>query len=63
MSRGSALETLGETMRHVRTAHDVSLTEAALQSGVSKGHLSNVERERYAPGWETDRLLRERLRR
>ncbi|RSN31388.1 hypothetical protein DMC61_14670 [Amycolatopsis sp. WAC 04169] len=52
MSRGSALETLGETMRHLRTAHDVSLTEAAQQAGVSKGHLSNVERGRDTPSWE-----------
>ncbi|MFJ7211525.1 NBR1-Ig-like domain-containing protein [Amycolatopsis sp. NPDC098790] len=51
MSRESALETLGETMRHLRTANDVTLTAAARAAGVSKGHLSNVERGRDTPGW------------
>lgn len=52
MSRGSALETLGETMRHLRAAHGATLTAAATAAGVSKGHLSNVERGRDAPSWE-----------
>lgn len=52
MSRGSALETLGETMRHLRAAHGITLTAAAVAAGVSKGHLSNVERVRDAPSWE-----------
>ncbi|MBE1500109.1 transcriptional regulator with XRE-family HTH domain [Amycolatopsis lexingtonensis] len=52
MSRESALETLGETMRHLRTANGASLTAAALAAGVSKGHLSNVERGRDSPSWD-----------
>ena len=52
MSRRSALETLGETMRHLRTAQGTTLTAAATAAGVSKGHLSNVERGRDAPSWE-----------
>lgn len=52
MSRGSALETLGETMRHLRTAHGATLTAAAVSAGVSKGHLSNVELGRDAPSWD-----------
>ncbi|MET8848486.1 NBR1-Ig-like domain-containing protein [Amycolatopsis sp. NPDC004625] len=52
MSRGSALETLGETMRHLRSAHGATLTAAATAAGISKGHLSNVERGRDAPSWD-----------
>jgi transcriptional regulator with XRE-family HTH domain len=52
VSRESALETLGEVMRHVREVAGVSLTATAQVTGVSKGHLSNVERGRDCPGWE-----------
>lgn len=52
MSRESALETLGETMRHLRIANEVTLTAAAHAAGVSKGHLSNVERGRDTPSWD-----------
>jgi transcriptional regulator with XRE-family HTH domain len=51
MSRESALATLGETMRHLRSAGQATLTAAARAAGVSKGHLSNVERGRDTPSW------------
>lgn len=52
MSRESALETLGEAMRHVRSASGMSLTAASRAAAVSKGHLSNVELGRDCPSWE-----------
>jgi transcriptional regulator with XRE-family HTH domain len=52
MGRNGALETLGDLLRLAREAGPVSLTEMARFAGVSKGHLSHVEKGRDRPSWD-----------
>lgn len=52
MSRKSGLITLGQLMRSLRRAADVTLSEAARAVQASRGHLSHVEAGRDRPGWD-----------
>lgn len=45
----AAVHELGQLLRHLREAWGVTLTQTAQQLGVSKAHLSNIERGRDRP--------------
>jgi transcriptional regulator with XRE-family HTH domain len=61
VSHDSALITLGGTMRELRRAVGMSLTDAAQAAGTSKSHLSHVETGRDRPSWELVAFYEERF--